>query len=163
MIKDLINLKQNISFVLIPHDYRQDALFPGDNTLCELIKAQLPEEIQAKCWLFANTRLKAGEVKNICQYLDFVITSRMHLAIACLGVKTPVLGIVYQGKFEGLYSYFELKQMLIEPQEAIKTDKLLSCVIYGLENREQTRQQLAIKLPEVVELAKQNFSELVTL
>jgi len=163
LIKDLINLKQNISFVLIPHDYRQDALFPGDNTLCELIKAQLPEEIQAKCWLFANTRLKAGEVKNICQYLDFVITSRMHLAIACLGVKTPVLGIVYQGKFEGLYSYFELKQMLIEPQEAIKTDKLLSCVIYGLENREQTRQQLAIKLPEVVELAKQNFSELVTL
>ena len=161
LIKDLIHLKQNISFVLIPHDYRQDALFPGDNTLCELIKAQLPIEIQARCWLFANTRLKASEVKNICQYLDFVITSRMHLAIACLGVKTPVLGIVYQGKFEGLYSYFELEQMLIEPQEAIKADKLLSCVLSGLENRDKMRQQLAIKLPGVVELAKQNFSDLI--
>lgn len=161
LIKDLIHLKQNISFVLIPHDYRQDALFPGDNTLCELIKAQLPEAIQARCWLFANTRLKASEVKNICQYLDFVITSRMHLAIACLGVKTPVLGIVYQGKFEGLYSYFELEQMLIEPQEAIKADKLLSCVLSGLENRDKMRQQLAIKLPGVVELAKQNFSDLI--
>ena len=162
LIKDLINFNQNISFILIPHDYRQDALFPGDNTLCELIKAQLPEEIQARCWLFANTRLKAGEVKDICQYLDLVITSRMHLAIACLGVKTPVLGIVYQGKFEGLYSYFGLDQMLIEPQEAIQADKLLSFVISGIENRNKIKQQITYKIPTVVELAKQNFSELIT-
>lgn len=162
LITNLHSINKNVSFVLIPHDYRQDASFPGDHKLCELIKAQLPEDIQVKCWLFANTRLKAGEVKDICQYLDLVITSRMHLAIACLGVKTPVLGIVYQGKFEGLYSYFGLDQMLIEPENAAQGDKLLSFVLSGIENIAQTRQQIALKIPDVVELAKQNFSELIT-
>ena len=163
LIRNLHRINKNISFVLIPHDYRKDNLFPGDNTLSELIKTQLPEEIQEKCWLFVKTRLKADEVKNICQYLDLVITSRMHLAIACLGVKTPVLGIVYQGKFEGLYSYFGLDQMLIEPENAAQADQLLSFVLYGIENIAQTRQQIELKIPEVVELAKQNFSELITL
>ncbi len=161
LIKNLTAAQHNISFVLIPHDYRQDDLFPGDNTLSELIKEQLPQELKQKCYLFAQARLKAAEVKYICQYLDLVVTSRMHLAIACLGVKTPALGIVYQGKFAGLYSYFELDKMLIEPAEATQAHKLLSFVISGIENREKTKQLIADKIPAVVELAKQNFSELV--
>lgn len=162
LIKNLNSELKNTSFVLIPHDYRQDVLFPGDNTLSELIKAQLPEDIQQRCWLFEQIRLKADEVKDICQYLDLVITSRMHLAIACLGVKTPVLGIVYQGKFEGLYSYFELDQMLIEPREAIQADKLLSFVISGINNRDKIKEKITYNIPTVIELAKQNFSELTT-
>jgi polysaccharide pyruvyl transferase WcaK-like protein len=82
----------------------------------------------------------------------------MHLAIACLGVCTPVQGIVYQGKFEGLYSYFGLEHLLIEPTEAIQPDKLLSFVTSGIENREQIKQQIAQKLPQVIALAQQNFA-----
>lgn len=157
LIQNLINARKNIAFVLIPHDYRQNNLFPGDDTLCQLIVEQLPKEIQQRCFLFKEHRLKAPEVKHICQYLDLVITSRMHLAIACLGVKTPVLGIVYQGKFAGLYSYFELDGMLIEPADAVQSEQLLYLVISGIENRDKIKQQIADKIPYVVELAKQNF------
>lgn len=159
LIKNLIIAQKNLAFVLIPHDYREDKLFSGDDILCQTIKTQLPNEIQHKCWLF-NYRLQAAEVKHICQYLDLVITSRMHLAIACLGVATPALGIVYQGKFAGLYNYFELEQMLIEPEAATQEDKLLSLVITGIENRAKTKQQIAAKIAQVLQLAQQNFAEL---
>jgi polysaccharide pyruvyl transferase WcaK-like protein len=158
LIQDLHQTIKNISFVLIPHDYRFDQRFPGDEILSGLIQQQLPLAIQSSCYPLTQTRLKAGEVKNICQNLDLVVTSRMHLAIACLGVHTPVQGIVYQGKFEGLYSYFELEHLLIEPTEAIQPHKLLSFVTSGIENREQIKQQIAQKLPQVIALAQQNFA-----
>jgi polysaccharide pyruvyl transferase WcaK-like protein len=157
LIKDLDYSTKNLSFVLIPHDYRSDSLFPGDDQLSALIHQQLPIPLRSRCCLLTKTRLKAAEVKSICQYLDLVITSRMHLAIACLGVKTPVQGIVYQGKFEGLYSYFGLETMLIEPTAAMNPDQLLSFVTYGLDHREQIKQQISDKLPQVITLAQQNF------
>jgi polysaccharide pyruvyl transferase WcaK-like protein len=158
LIQDLHQKIKNISFVLIPHDYRSDQKFPGDDILSELIQQQLPLALQSSCYPLTETRLRAAEVQNICQCLDFVVTSRMHLAIACLGVHTPVQGIVYQGKFEGLYSYFGLEHLLIEPTEAIQPDKLLSFVTSGIENREQIKQQIAQKLPQVIALAQQNFA-----
>lgn len=158
LIQDLHQKIKNISFVLIPHDYRSDQKFPGDDILSELIQQQLPLALQSSCYPLTETRLRAAEVQNICQCLDFVVTSRMHLAIACLGVHIPVQGIVYQGKFEGLYSYFGLEHLLIEPTEAIQPDKLLSFVTSGIENREQIKQQIAQKLPQVIALAQQNFA-----
>ncbi|MGL5833874.1 MAG: polysaccharide pyruvyl transferase family protein [Waterburya sp.] len=158
LIQGLHQRIKNISFVLIPHDYRSDQKFPGDDILSELIQQQLPLALQSSCYPLTKSRLRAAEVQNICQCLDFVVTSRMHLAIACLRVQTPVQGIVYQGKFEGLYSYFGLEHLLIEPTEAMQPDKLLSFVTSGIENREQIKQQIAQKLPQVIALAQQNFA-----
>jgi polysaccharide pyruvyl transferase WcaK-like protein len=59
--------------------------------------------------------LDSWEIKALSGQVDLVLTGRMHLAIAALGMGTPAFCTVYQGKFEGLMQMFELEGMTITP------------------------------------------------
>ena len=56
--------------------------------------------------------LNAWELKHLAGMVDLVLTGRMHLAIAALGMGTPPLCVAYMDKFEGLFHLFNIASRL---------------------------------------------------
>ncbi|BAY65885.1 putative polysaccharide pyruvyl transferase [Calothrix brevissima NIES-22] len=153
----LYSKNEKLSFLLIPHDFRNIGDKNSDVFLSDAILDVLPLEIKPYCNK-VPTPCSAKDIKGICRNLDIVLSGRMHLAIACLGQETPAACITYQGKFEGLYKHFDLDGMTIEPQEALQPGNLVDFFIPLIEKRNDIRQHIRSKLPDVQELAKSNFA-----
>ncbi len=155
----LISLRakhENLSFLLIPHDFRDIGEKNSDVFLAEQIFQGLPAPIQADCAI-VPTPCSAKDIKGVCKDLDIVLSGRMHLAIACLGQGTPAVCITYQGKFEGLYKHFDLTGMTIEPKQALQPESLVNFFLPLIVKRAEIRHQIEAKVPEIVKLAQSNI------
>lgn len=145
----------SVSFLLIPHDMRDPH---SDVSMAANIYAQLPPPVRAHS-LAVSAALPAAQIKALCSKLDFALSSRMHLAIACLGQCVPVACIAYQGKFEGLFEHFRLGGMLMDAQAALAPDVLSAFLITALNQRDATRIAIATAWPQVRHLAESNFTD----
>lgn len=154
---ELYSRNEQLSFALIPHDFRNFGENNSDIVLAEEILNVLPSEIRTHC-IKVPTPCSSAEIKAVCGNIDIVLSGRMHLAIACLGQGTPAACITYQGKFEGLYKHFELEGMTIEPEQALQPGNLVEFFMPLIDKREDIRKHIQSKLPEVTKLAKANFS-----
>jgi len=154
---ELFQSHQNLSFLMIPHDIRGTA---SDAVLAQEISSHLPSFIQPY-QMQVPTPTSPAEIKAICAKLDFVVTGRMHLAVACLGQATPVIGITYQGKFEGLFEHFNLKDMTIEPEKAVQLGCLEAFISERLPKRHDIQHQLQSELGKVKVLANSNFADIL--
>jgi polysaccharide pyruvyl transferase WcaK-like protein len=152
----LYSKNEKLSFLLIPHDFRNIGDKNSDVFLTDAILDVLPSEIRTHC-AKVPTPCSAKDIKGICRNLDIVLSGRMHLAIACLGQETPAACITYQGKFEGLYKHFDLDGMTIEPEQALQPGNLVDFFIPLIEKRDDIRQHIRSKLPNIQKLAKANF------
>ncbi len=115
----VVESHSNCGFVFIPHDFRS---FIDDRIPLRRIFSLLSESARERVFL-VNEPIRASEIKEICSELDGVFTGRMHLAIAALGCGTPIFGIVYQGKFEGLLEHFQLDdRCVVDPISVAKYD-----------------------------------------
>lgn len=150
---ELFSEDQTLSFLMIPHDFRGKN---SDVSLAKAILEALPSIMKPYC-IQVPTPCSAAEIKSICADLDLVLTGRMHLAIACLGQGTPVVGIRYQGKFEGLFSHFELQGMTIDPEKAFQPGYLASFLAAIIPKRKDIREHIQSKLAKVQALASSNF------
>jgi len=70
----------NLSFLLIPHDTREDF---NDATLADMTLARLPAQVLSFSRI-VPAPIEAAEIKAIVKDLDIVLSGRMHIAIACL-------------------------------------------------------------------------------
>jgi len=151
---ELLNEYPNLSFLMMPHDSRGDE---SDVSLADSVLEALPVTLKTYTHQVPFP-CRADEIKAICAELDFVLTGRMHLAIACLGQGTPVAGVAYQGKFEGLFKHFDLTGMTIDPQQLLNPGALSQFMLDLLQQRQSLREQIQAKLPEVQTLARANFN-----
>ena len=140
----------NISFLFVPHDIRGRV---SDVMLAEAIYAAVPAEVRAHCMIIP-TPCKPAEIKAMVAGLDFVLSGKMHLAIAALGQGVPVACIAYQDKFEGLFQHFELEGLTIQPEDVIMPGKLSAFFIEKYEQREALAEQVRRHLPAVRDLAR---------
>ncbi|MDY6783750.1 MAG: polysaccharide pyruvyl transferase family protein [Cyanobacteriota bacterium] len=157
-LNELYAQKPNLSFVLIPHDFRNINGKNSDIVLAKAILEQLPPEMQGDC-IQVPTPCSAADIKGIAGKLDLVLSGRMHFAIASLGQETPAACITYQGKFEGLFEHLGLEGMTIEPEKALQPGNLVPFLIPLIEKRDKIRDRLGETLPRVKELARSNFEE----
>jgi polysaccharide pyruvyl transferase WcaK-like protein len=155
-LSELYSQGLSLSFVLIPHDFRNIEGKNSDVVLANAIWEELSPEIQAHC-LKVPTPCSAAEIKGIAGKLDLVLSGRMHLAIASLGQGTPAACITYQGKFEGLFEHFSLEGMTIEPEQALQPGNLVPFLIPLIEKRDDLRNHVRAQLPQVEKLAQSNF------
>jgi len=146
-------LNSNVAFVLIPHDFRKTN---NDLLLLQNIYDKLSEKIKNQTILIKH-KVLASEIKYIIAYTDFVLTARMHVAIAALGQKIPIACVVYQGKFEGLCKHFDIKNNTIEPSEAIIPDKLFQLIKTLINSKETTKKLLEINFEKVQSLSLRNL------
>lgn len=142
----------HLAFMLIPHDLKPQSADVG------MLQA-LERQLQLKG--FSHARYspvsRPDIIKRIVGMLDFVITGRMHLAIAALGSGTPILAITYQDKFEGLYQHFGLPlEHTLAPLQCLGKE-FLSRVNNAYTQRLDMRERIRARLPQVMELASRNL------
>jgi polysaccharide pyruvyl transferase WcaK-like protein len=145
--------RKNVTVLLIPHDIRKDF---DDLRLCQLLYRAIGDlpGIQAHVM---EPPYSPGIIKSMVAELDFVLSSRMHLAIACLGAGTPVGCITYQGKFEGLFQHFGIFDCTISPEDALSPSTLQAFVLNRVESRAMLASRISDALVDVTRLSERNF------
>ncbi|GAP13463.1 uncharacterized conserved protein [Longilinea arvoryzae] len=143
----------NLSFLLLPHDARGEV---SDFALAGALLASLPEADRPRFACLPDA-IQADEIKSVCGELEIVLSARMHVAIACLGMGTPVACMTYQDKFEGLYEHFGLPEMTISPERALQPGEFAGFFLPLVQRRSELRALIQRELPRVIELSRANF------
>ena len=159
-INELYSQSNNCSFILMPHDFRSFKKKESDMTIAEGILNSLPPEIKAHS-IIVPTPCTCADIKAIVGNLDFVISGKFHLTIACLGQGTPVAGITYQDKFEGLFKLFDIEGTTIAPEEALQSGHLVKFLLPLIAKKEEIRQKIQSELPRIQQLAQTNFGKIL--
>jgi polysaccharide pyruvyl transferase WcaK-like protein len=150
-------LADDISLLLVPHDLRTDR---SDQVILQEARARLPDYADRIRLLDPE---EPGLVKAVLASVDFVVTSRMHVAILAMGSGRPTLSFGYQGKFEGLYQMLGLSglDLLFSPSALLDDpNRVHDVLLHQLQNVGELSRRLAETLPAVRELAFANFSTL---
>lgn len=159
LIKALVAHHPDAQFVFVPHDYRPNGI--GEGPILEHLYYLLPSTIQSRIYLLAK-QYTAAEIKWLAGQLDFIVSSRMHLAIASIGQGTPVFCFEYQGKFKGLFELIEMPEML-SSMEAVRAapQRVVDAVLAHVDNATSIRNRLKLKATTLTALAERNFDFLI--
>jgi polysaccharide pyruvyl transferase WcaK-like protein len=145
------------SFILIPHDYRSD---DGDSRCLKPVFDYLRQSSSVESFYLIGKH-KPSSLKALSGMLDGLISGRMHLAIAALGMGVPVMSLTYQDKFDGLYQHFDLPNALM-----LSADKLQDIDYSGrqfslfFDCLNETRKAVDDAKDKVLTLSKKNFLQL---
>lgn len=164
MKKDAILAAQNlvrylqynhaISIVLIPHDNRNRI---SDVLMLDYVYEYMLQKGFSDRVYYDSCVYHANQIKALTALLDGMITSRMHLAIACLGMGIPVMAISYQGKFEGLFEHFELPQSLIMNRQSFLSEDFLQKFDLFYKSLNSLSSQIKEYLLKVLIMSRDNF------
>lgn len=146
--------RAEVAWILVPHDDRQEA---GDLSTAAALRSMIPADVMQHTYEL-RTAPPPGDAKALVGHLDGVITARMHLAIATLGMGRPVLVLTYQSKFEGLLRHFGLSDdsKLDAPQTQDRL-AVTSAVESFIGRTDRLALQVAERLPSVMVLARATF------
>ena len=140
--------------LLMPHDRRGNVVGDGGvlGRLREILSDRFADRLHA-----LPVELEAWDLKALAGEVDLVLTGRMHLAIAAMGMGTPAICTVYQGKFEGLMAHFGLEGMTVAPadMDSAACDAQLARVT---ESRAAISGQIQARLPYILDLSRRNFA-----
>lgn len=149
-------LDEGVSLLLVPHDSRTPA--PDIFHLRELTQGMKKHQ-SARTFLLETD--SPGAVKAALAEVDLLLTGRLHAMILAMGSGTPALGIVYQGKFEGVLKLFQLssEKMTVEPDDFIDSPgSVADTVLSMVENSDALRATILDRIPAVLALSEQNFA-----
>lgn len=156
-LRDLMQ-RTKLSVVLLSHDYRGNN---GDDVCLKVLYQKLAPLFPARV-LYPTEKKTASELKAIAGLMDGVVTGRMHLAIASLGMGVPVAAFTYQDKFQGLFDHFGLPDsLMLTPGDAMASAKLLEMMNDFMSHLGQLRTQVGHALPKVLEASKCNLKGLI--
>ena len=153
----LVLSHSDVAIVLLPHDYRE---WHHELGFCRFLIEQLSGSHRQRCTII-NDIATASYVKSIVCRLDFVFSGRMHLAIAALGVHTPVSVVDYQGKIEGLAQHFGILPLVMMRTTYTDSERFAAHVIDCCSQRIVWRRKLSIVSARTQELAERNFRHVV--
>lgn len=154
MIRDWLQADPDRAVLLMPHDYRSGLV--GDVEMLTRLRDLLRPDFAERLHLPAKS-LMAWELKALAGEVDLVMTGRMHLAIAALGMATPALCTVYQDKFEGLMEHFGLDGLTMTLDEVL-TGQGRDRLAQALERRAELASRISARLPDIERLSRRNFS-----
>jgi polysaccharide pyruvyl transferase WcaK-like protein len=109
-----------------------------------------------------RARMSAAQLKAIAGQVDGVVTGRMHLAIASLGMGVPVAALTYQDKFQGLFRHFGLSDaFLLKPADAMRATRLAAVLERFVAALPQLREQVRAALPRVKDASLRNLRGMI--
>ncbi len=148
----------NLAIAHMPHDNHQNQKFGSisDFVLSRKLNELLPPPIRDTSFIPPET-MRAIEVRSICSNLDLMFTARMHVAIASLAVGTPVFGLAYQGKFEGLYRHFDLRDMFITLDQFKNVDLAVDFLDRSIQRAKVVQAQVRERLPSILASSRANL------
>lgn len=152
----MLDKHHELSILLIPHDDRSRLT---DNLMLSTIYEYFRKyPVYSQRVFYSPEVPRAPQLKGLCGILDGLISSRMHLAIAALGMKVPVMAATYQGKFEGLFQHFGLSEKyLLNPRQFL-SEEMLSIFDKWIADIPHLHFQITEGLQHVIELSNSNLS-----
>lgn len=145
-----------VSLVLLEHDFRGAS---ADRNCFDPLMACLRRHGCADRVHRPAEPMDAVELKACMAHLDGVVSGRMHLAIAALGMGVPVLAFGYKGKMEGLLAHFGLDPGLAIPgPELFDRATLVARLRSFVGELDRIRAQVDAGLPGVRDLARRNLA-----
>jgi len=155
MLADFARTEQ-VAWLLVVHDHRGAY---GDGALlgpwARTLAGRIGDQVR-----YLDGGVPSDSIKGLLGHLDGVVSGRMHLAIGALGMGVPVLAIVYQDKFQGLFRHFGLgEELLLDPQLLQRPAALREAIQAFLGRRDALRAQIASRLPAVRELAARKLTQ----
>lgn len=156
---EILALSSQFSLVFIPHDFGRSEIerSSSDLALALQVHAHIRESHPDRTFV-VDKQFRSAQVKSIASTLDFVVTSRMHLAIAAIGSGVPAVCITYQDKFEGMLKMFNLGDLAISPERALIDGQLSKFFIDNFELRDSYRELIKASLDKVKKAAIGNFT-----
>lgn len=149
-----LSQRRAVSLLLISHDYRGN---DGDDICLRPIAASLATELQSRL-NYPTQIFSAAQLKAIAGCTDGVITGRMHLAIASLGMQRPVAAMTYQDKFQGLFLHFEYpERFLLSSAGAADPTQLLALMEDFLDQLPALGERVRMRLPTVMKASAANL------
>lgn len=139
--------------LVLPHDRRAGLV--GDMVVLSRLHDMLSDRFRDRMHL-APATLDAWEAKALAGKLDLVLTGRMHLAIAAMGMGTPALCTVYQGKFEGLMAHFGIEGLTFPPGDVLTGD-CSARLEHVTARRAELGARISARLPAIHDLSRRNF------
>jgi polysaccharide pyruvyl transferase WcaK-like protein len=152
--KVLLEANSKVNIIMIPHDDRPR--LTDLNTLRPIYQKLIDFGFVKRVRLIDDV-WRAVEIKALCRQLDGVISGRMHLAIAAMGMTTPVFTITYQGKFAGLYQHFGYPCQWMSTPENFLQPTSAETMISFVDNIGNLKSILANRLSAVESLSKSTF------
>ena len=147
-----------VALALISHDYRSEV---GDDVCLRPLWERLQPRYADR--LHYDTAIcSAAELKAKAGLMDGVVTGRMHLAIASLGMGVPVAALTYQDKFQGLMKHVNLPQdLLLSPQQLKAPQQFLEMLLNFHRQMPALRARVQERLPAVKAASAQNVAPLL--
>lgn len=141
---------RTVALALVSHDLREG---DGDDRCLAVLSEGLQAEFGARIHRL-DPRCDAAQVKAAMREVDAVVTGRMHLAVAALGMGVPVAVLAYQGKFQGLLQWFGLPESLLVRSEQLADVAALTAAMSALlDGRAALAEQVQSRLAEVLAAA----------
>lgn len=143
---ELILSEANIAIVMIPHH-------PNDIPILDDVAREIgnPERVHV-----ISELPNARQVKCITQHCEHVFSSRLHVALAALGVGTPVSCFPRKGKFEGQFEHFGLDEGVF-PISTLPSspDELRNLFLHRLSKNANDRNKIKAALPRLQSMASE--------
>lgn len=154
-VERILEKHPDVSFVFVPHDDRSNLT---DNLMLRTMSLSLRPLLKER--VYYNEQVpRAPQLKALCGLLDGLISSRMHLAIAALGMEVPVMAATYQGKFEGLFQHFGLDETYLLDIKGFLSNDMVKVFDKFIMSLPQLKENIQEKLPQVIELSKSNLHD----
>lgn len=149
---------RDVSVLLLSHDYRGTG---GDDVCLEAIASALSAELRMRL-LYPTARFSAAQLKAIAGYASGIVTGRMHLAVAALGMQIPVAALTYQDKFQGLFAHFSYpERYLLPPDRAVDSAQLAAMLEDFVDNLPYLAARVSEHLPAVTAAAELNLENIL--
>jgi colanic acid/amylovoran biosynthesis protein len=150
--------ERSVSVAFISHDYRGAS---GDDACLKPLYERLVKTFGDRLY-YSEQQCTAAELKGMAGHMDGVVTGRMHLAIASLGMGVPVAALTYQDKFQGLMKHFGLPQSLLIPPAQLSTPAPLLALLKHFDDELATYTAMVNNaLPAVKAASKKNVAPLL--
>lgn len=148
-LREVLEARADLRVLLVPHDVRGE---DSDVVMARRTYERLPADLRPAARVVAEPG-HAAHIKALCAALDLVVSGRMHLAIAALGVGTPALCLDYQGKVAGMFQHFGLERAAVAAEEFADPRQLARRIAAALDGREALRAQVERRAGPVRDLA----------
>lgn len=145
-------IDRGISWLLLPHDVRTK------HSDLECLRKLQQQLAPSGCHFLLERELGAAQIKSVAGKLDGLISGRMHLAIAALGMATPIAAFGYLGKFEGLFQHFAIDPRHLGNLTQLLDQRALTPFLLEFsDNLSANRDCVRTRLPTITNLASKNL------
>jgi len=148
IIRYFMNQK-NVQLLLVPHVLGSGTESEGDTAAIDMIYRELSSAYQHRLKKIEGS-FDHHQIKFIIGSCDFFLGSRMHACIAAISQGVPTVGLSYSRKFRGVFESVD-HEIPIADLRSLDQDQIVDIVDYAFTNRENLRNKLKNRMPEVVQ------------